>query len=157
MKILKKSLVFYFFTYFILSSFVLMGTDSYPFSVDRLYPENWYTKACDYCTQAWGIFEDLVQHKKNGVPVNYLIDASIGQLTIAKYCLHNMMNQKLIICHDDLIHLSRIIGTLEDRYKKLSQTIKTDKTDFLYQRIAKLRKKMEFLLQPNNSYTSSCQ
>jgi hypothetical protein len=148
MKISKKSRN----TYLILSFFSfgfslrIQSMQDQPFSVDRLYPENWYTKAREHCLLVWGTLEDMVERKKSNMLPHYLVDASIGQLVFAKNCLHNIAQNNFTIAHDDIIHLSRIIGTIEERCTRLPHHIQADKADLLKSMVEKLKKKIELLI-----------
>lgn len=122
------------------------GIQHQQFSVDRLYPENWYTKAREHCLLVWSALDEILQWKKNSVIPPYIVDAAIGQLVFAHHCIHTMITQNFAVVHDDVIHLSRIIGTIEERCAKLPPSIDADKVAVLHRVIAKLKKKIELLI-----------
>jgi hypothetical protein len=153
MKMSIKSLIVYMMVQCIMLGFNPITYAQQPVTIDRLYPENWYTKALDYCMKVWGTFENILNKKNNVSDITYLLDASIGQLVFAKYCVRNIIHHKCVIGYDDLMHLSRVIGTIEDRYVQLSTKTMEEKSKFVHQAILTLRKKVELLLQTNQTIT----
>ncbi len=147
MKISKKSRSIYIILSFFSfgSSLRVHGMHDH-FSVDRLYPENWYTKAREHSLLVWGTLEEMIERKKNSMLPHYFVDASIGQLVFVKNCLHNIITNNFAIAHDDIIHLSRIIGTIEERCARLPAHIQADKADLLKSLVEKLKKKIDLLL-----------
>lgn len=125
------------------------------FSFDRLYPDNWYTKVCDSCVHVWGVLEDVIEEKKNTIPSQYLVDISIGQLAFAKNCMHDGIKHSPAIAYDDLVRLSRIVGTLEERSLYLPPSIPAEKVAFLKAVMNKLHSKIELLLQANKTGAST--
>ncbi len=122
------------------------GIPEHPFSMDRLYPENWYTKAHEHCLMVWGTLEDILQRSNHGLPA-YLVDTSIGQLVFAKNCVHNLIKNNFGLMPDDIVYLSRLVATIEERCARLPQTVHTDKIHLLQYVIEKIKKKIDLLLR----------
>ncbi len=116
------------------------------FTIDRLYPENWYTKAHEHCLMVWGTLDDMIDVTTNTMVPPYIVDASIGQLVFAKNCLHTIIEKNFKISDDDIMHLSHIVGTIEERCTQLPSFIQADKIELLKNVVQKLKKKIELLL-----------
>lgn len=133
--------------FLIIAFFSGVPTYGQQFSVDRLYPENWYTKAREHCLLVWSVLDALIEHKKHDIVPHYFIDVSIGQLVFAKNCIHNIIRHNFAVVHDDIMHLSHIVSTVEERCTQLPSHIDFDKVYVLKQVLDKLKKKIEQLAE----------
>jgi hypothetical protein len=139
-----------------------MHAQELPFSFDQLYPANFYTKAHTYCVQVWGMLDELAHHKKTATQAPdtvwsyYLIDIVLGQLVLAHLCIKNIIAHNMPLGHDDIIYLSRIIGTIQMHIGQLPLTVPEEKRNCLSMAVDKLRKKVELLLQGNHAVASAC-
>lgn len=144
MKIFYKSRTIYLIAAFF-TGIVPVALYGQQFSVDRLYPENWYTKAREHCLFVWSILDAMIQRKKHDVVPHYFIDISIGQLVFAKSCIQNIIHHNFAIVHDDIMHLSHIVSTIEERCIQLPLQSEPDKVHVLKKVIEKVKKKVEQL------------
>lgn len=125
-------------------------------SFDSLFPKTWYTKATESCAQVWGAFDDLIVHPgTSSIDRSIIIDAAIGRLIFAQFCLDLMVgSQEQPASPDDIAYLSRVIALIDERYGKLVGTLEQDRAYCLRQVINDLQKKL-FLLQSKNTFLSS--
>ncbi len=156
MKNHKKELVICFVLGLSLVGFIYKGiySSDNQLTFDRLYPENLFTKTKEQCMQVWATLDDMVQHKKQNIPHDFLIN-TFGQLAYAKHCVQNMVQHKVPIAYDDLLYISRVVGTIDERCTQLPQSIAQDKIGCLRQQVGALKKKVQLLLQANNTSASA--
>lgn len=149
------------FSYYLL--LILMGFTPHLFgdtedrhSFDSLFPKTWYTKATESCAQVWGAFDDLLAHPTvSSADRLIIIDAAIGRLVFAQFCLDLMVTaQEPSASPDDVAYLARVVELVDERYAKLSDTLERDRAYCVRRVINDLQKKI-FLLQPKNATFSS--
>lgn len=124
---------------------------------DSLYPKSWYAKATENCVQVWGTLDQLSQKKITVARQSFqYIDRAIGQLVFAQSCLEHMTRGKSQPSVENIHYLSRVVGTIADRYHRLPQ-IDEDRLDCLKNRILKVQKKVEQLLPKDQSLATGAQ
>lgn len=112
-------------------------------SFDRLYPKNYFTQAREDCMQVWAAFEELCATPTPSIRSALLIDAVVGKLAFAKSCLKKFHAKKIAVCDDDLIELSRIIGTIEQKAQDVSRSVLGQKGSLIKRMLEKMRAKMQ--------------
>lgn len=134
----------------------LLANDQDRCLFDSLFPKTWYTKATESCAQVWGAFDDLLAHPATSKADRLIIiDAAIGRLVFAQFCLDLITTaQEQSISPDDIAYLVRVIEFVDERYVKLSDTLERDRAYCVRRVINDLQKKI-FLLQPKNATLSS--
>lgn len=116
-------------------------------SFNRLYPENWYVKAREYCIHAWSALDEIVHREQNDRPSeSSLIDISMGKLVFAYNAVSRMLESKMPLLKENVVYLSRLVGTLVQRGAQLSKSVAKDQIECLTSMIEKLRKKVILLL-----------
>ena len=118
-------------------------SESNTFHFDTVYPKNSCTKATEQCVNVWGSWDQLL-NTKSVSPVHFAraIDRSIGQLVLARRFLVTMPKDERKPSLDQLHYLSRVVGTVADRFEKLPH-IDEDRTACLKECIAEIRKLVE--------------
>ncbi len=133
---------------FVLS--VMLGTvyqviysESNRFHFNTLYPKNLCTKATEECVNVWGAWDQLLHTKSvSSVHFTRTIDRSIGQLVLAQRFLITMPKDEKKPSFEQMHYLSRVIGTVADRFEKLPP-MDGDRSACLKECIAEIRKLVE--------------
>ena len=116
-------------------------------SFDSLFPKTWYTKATESCAQVWGAFDDLIAHP-DALPTNraIIIDAAIGRLVFAQFCLDLIANsQEQNVSPEDAAYLARVVDVVDERYKKLADSLEADRAYCMRRVIDALKKNVASL------------
>ncbi len=144
----EKSAAIFLITLFVGFVPSMMFGESDRHSFDSLFPKTWYTKATESCAQVWGAFDDLIAHPATSqTDRSIIIDAAIGRLVFAQFCLDLMVgSQEQPVSPDDIAYLSRVVELVDERYAKLANTVERDRAYCLRRVINDLQKKL-FLLQ----------
>jgi hypothetical protein len=130
--------------------FVMLGSiyqviysESNQFHFDTVYPKNLCTKATEQCVNVWGAWDRLL-HAKSVSYVHFTrtIDRSIGQLVLAQRFLVAMPKNEKKPLPEQIHYLSRVIGTVADRFEKLPP-MDRDRSACLKECIAEIRKLVE--------------
>lgn len=145
MRVHKKNYISSLMFCFYLFNFCEIGSTDQQFSLDRLYPENQYVKSREHCMQVWAALDEIIQ-KRNDSDYTNTIDTIIGKVVFANHCMQGAVKSKPSLFRDDLLYLSRIIGTINERCLQLPSTIAQDKKNCLLQAVAKLKKKVSIML-----------
>ncbi len=129
--------------------FITIGTvsaQSDHVSFDSLFPKTWYTKATESCSQVWGALEDLAccSSKISQTEKSIIVDAAIGRLVFAQFCLDLLLDAKeQIVSGDDMMYLARVVAVVEERYMKVVDSLETDRAYCLRRVIDELKKKIQ--------------
>ncbi len=115
---ITKSLFF-----FIIVSVIPLYTKQVPLSFDSLFPSTWFKKALDSCMQAW---DDMQLFQERGQHINQddhqlLLDATVGRLVYAHFCLEHMVKIKHKVIADDIAYLIQVVEHIQqvsDQEKK---------------------------------------
>ncbi len=143
----KKSAAIFFITLFAcFATNTIVGEDD-RHSFDSLFPKTWYTKATESCAQVWGAFDDLIAHPATSqTDRSIIIDAAIGRLVFAQFCLDLMANsQEQAVSPDDAAYLARVVEVVDERYGKLANSMERDRAYCLRKVINDLQKKVALL------------
>ncbi|TET36231.1 hypothetical protein E3J61_00935 [Candidatus Dependentiae bacterium] len=140
----KKSAAFFLITLFagLAANSIFAESDHYSF--DSLFPKTWYTKATESCAQVWGAFDDLIAHPATSqIDRSIIIDAAIGRLVFAQFCLDLMVSsQEQTVSPDDVAYLARVVEVVGERYGKLANSMGRDRAYCLKRVINDLQKKV---------------
>ncbi len=140
----KKSAAFFLITLFagLAANSIFAESDHYSF--DSLFPKTWYTKATESCAQVWGAFDDLIAHPATSqIDRSIIIDAAIGRLVFAQFCLDLMVSsQEQTVSPDDVAYLARVVEVVDERYGKLANSMGRDRAYCLKRVINDLQKKV---------------
>lgn len=152
----KKFSALFFITIFVGVASHAIFAESDQHSFDSLFPKTWYMKATESCAQVWGALDDLVAHPAI-LPTDrsIIIDAAIGRLVFAQFCLDLMVgSQEQPASADDIAYLARVVEVVDERYNKLADLLERDRAYCLRRVINDLQKKI-FLLQSKNASLGS--
>ena len=120
-------------------------------SFDTLYPENWYTNILKHCMQILAeleVFDALDEREQM-----HLLDGCIGRIVYCEYLIaHATIEQKNI---ENIPHLIRGLTKIEKRAQPNNESIHKDKQFVLLKSVQAFKKKLERLLEPNNTASSS--
>ncbi len=140
----KKSAAFFLITLFagLAANSIFAESDHYSF--DSLFPKTWYAKATESCAQVWGAFDDLIAHPATSqIDRSIIIDAAIGRLVFAQFCLDLMVSsQEQTVSPDDVAYLARVVEVVDERYGKLANSMGRDRAYCLKRVINDLQKKV---------------
>ncbi len=143
----KKSAAIFLITLFagLAANSIFAESDHYSF--DSLFPKTWYTKATESCAQVWGAFDDLIAHPATSqIDRSIIIDAAIGRLVFAQFCLDLMVgSQEPTVSPDDIAYLARVVEVVDERYGKLADSMERDRAYCLRRVINDLQKKVALL------------
>jgi len=143
----KKSAAIFLITLFagLATNSIFAESDHYSF--DSLFPKTWYTKATESCAQVWGAFDDLIAHPATSqIDRSIIIDAAIGRLVFAQFCLDLMVgSQEPTVSPDDIAYLARVVEVVGERYGKLADSMERDRAYCLKRVINDLQKKVALL------------
>jgi len=143
----KKSAAIFLITLFagLAANSIFAESDHYSF--DFLFPKTWYTKATESCAQVWGAFDDLIAHPATSqIDRSIIIDAAIGRLVFAQFCLDLMVgSQEPTVSPDDIAYLARVVEVVGERYGKLADSMERDRAYCLKRVINDLQKKVALL------------
>ena len=143
----KKSAAIFLITLFVglAANSVFAELDHHSF--DSLFPKTWYTKATESCAQVWGAFDDMIAHPARlQTDRSVIIDAAIGRLVFAQFCLDLMANsQEQTVSPDDVAYLARVVEVVDERYGKLADSMERDRAYCLRRVINDLQKKIALL------------
>lgn len=90
------------------------------FSFDTLFPSNAYSRATEQCVKVWGAWDKLIRSKSHtSVEVVRILDCSLGQLVLAGAALQTVPLQEKQPLVEQLHYMSRVIGTITDRFVQL--------------------------------------
>ena len=143
----KKSAAIFSLTLFIGLAAAPIFADPDHHSFDSLFPKTWYTKAIESCAQVWGAFDDLIAHP-DASPINraIIIDAAIGRLVFAQFCLDLIANsQEQKVSSDDAAYLARVVDVVDERYRKLADSMERDRAYCVRRVIDDLKKNVSLL------------
>jgi len=89
-------------------------------SFDTLFPSNAYSRATEQCVKVWGAWDKLISLKSHtSVEVARVLDCSLGQLVLAGAALRTVPVQEKQPLVEQLHYMSRVIGTIADRFIQL--------------------------------------
>ncbi len=149
---MKRYLAKLFTSFFFLGVFLIgpicytIHSASERYSLDRLFPENWYTKAKESCAQVCESLGDLLSTSGTSLQKILIIDVSIGRLVFAGSCIDRLTKENPAVPHDDLIYLSRVVATVDQLCGRLPGTLEPDRVQCLKNIVADVRKKLEQLM-----------
>ena len=96
---------------------IYLDAEHISLSFDSLFPSSWYEKALYSSMHVWGNLQDLqsmdpyrLHPEQHGV----LLDAMLGRMVFAQFCLENMMQDELqVVFSDDVVYLKNIMNKIE--------------------------------------------
>ncbi|EKD48487.1 MAG: hypothetical protein ACD_64C00286G0001 [uncultured bacterium] len=117
------------------------------FSFDTLFPQNSYSRATEQCIKVWGAWDKLLCFKSSSpVQITRTLDSSLGQLVLAHTILGSVSQSEKQPLTEQLHYMSRVIGTVADRFLKLPH-IDAERRACLQKQIDKIKKIIQEKLQ----------
>ena len=121
----------------------IISQDSERLTFDTLYPKNACTKATEQCVTVWGSFDELVHNKEiSHAYLTQTLERSLGQLILAQRFLALVPKDAKKPSHEQMHYLSRVIGTIADRFEQLP-SIDVDRDTCVQECIAQIKKMVE--------------